>query len=91
MSRTVRRSTDPNPTCGDGDMESGCPRTARPSTTSPYDGQGCSISQASTSVLTDQVIGQSVGDALRRWRSRDDLLTGNVGGTRMCWAMASPS
>ena len=26
-----------------------------------YDGQGCSISQASTSVLTQQVIGQSVG------------------------------
>ncbi|MCT7659800.1 Fe-S cluster assembly sulfur transfer protein SufU [Mycobacterium deserti] len=30
-----------------------------------YDGVGCSISQASTSVLTDQVIGQSVGDALQ--------------------------
>jgi nitrogen fixation NifU-like protein len=29
-----------------------------------YDGQGCSISQAATSVLTDQVIGESVGDAL---------------------------
>ncbi len=29
-----------------------------------YDGLGCSISQASTSVLTDQVIGQSVGEAL---------------------------
>jgi len=29
-----------------------------------YDGQGCSISQAATSVLADQVIGQSVGDAL---------------------------
>jgi nitrogen fixation NifU-like protein len=29
-----------------------------------YDGQGCSISQASTSVLTDQVIGQSVDRAL---------------------------
>ncbi|MGZ4702701.1 MAG: Fe-S cluster assembly sulfur transfer protein SufU [Ilumatobacteraceae bacterium] len=29
-----------------------------------YDGQGCSISQASTSVLTNQVIGQSVGRAL---------------------------
>jgi nitrogen fixation NifU-like protein len=29
-----------------------------------YDGQGCSISQASTSVLTDQVIGQSVRGAL---------------------------
>jgi nitrogen fixation NifU-like protein len=30
-----------------------------------YHGQGCSISQAATSVLTDQVIGQSVGDALK--------------------------
>lgn len=29
-----------------------------------YDGQGCSISQASTSVLTDQIIGQKVDDAL---------------------------
>ena len=29
-----------------------------------YDGQGCSISQASTSVLTQQVIGQSVPEAL---------------------------
>jgi nitrogen fixation protein NifU and related proteins len=29
-----------------------------------YDGVGCSISQASTSVLTDQVIGQSVDNAL---------------------------
>lgn len=30
-----------------------------------YDGQGCSISQAATSVLADQVIGQSVDAALR--------------------------
>ena len=30
-----------------------------------YDGQGCSISQAATSVLTDQVIGLSVEDALK--------------------------
>jgi len=30
-----------------------------------YDGQGCSISQAATSVLTEQVIGQSVGEALK--------------------------
>ncbi|APE09026.1 SUF system NifU family Fe-S cluster assembly protein [Rhodococcus pyridinivorans] len=30
-----------------------------------YDGQGCSISQASTSVLTDQVIGVPLGDALK--------------------------
>src|SRR6476659_3400454 len=30
-----------------------------------YDGQGCSISQASTSVLTDQVIGLPVQQALK--------------------------
>ena len=30
-----------------------------------YDGQGCSISQAATSVLTEQVIGQTVGQALK--------------------------
>lgn len=29
-----------------------------------YDGQGCSISQAATSVLTDQVVGLTVTDAL---------------------------
>jgi len=29
-----------------------------------YDGQGCSISQASTSVMTDLVIGKAVDDAL---------------------------
>ncbi|KAA8969341.1 Fe-S cluster assembly sulfur transfer protein SufU [Mycobacterium sp.] len=29
-----------------------------------YDGQGCSISQAATSVLTEQVIGHSVDEAL---------------------------
>jgi nitrogen fixation protein NifU and related proteins len=29
-----------------------------------YEGQGCSISQASTSVLTDLVVGRSVEDAL---------------------------
>jgi nitrogen fixation protein NifU and related proteins len=29
-----------------------------------YEGQGCSISQAATSVLTDQVIGQSIDKAL---------------------------
>ena len=54
-----------NPTCGDevtlrvalsGDGET--------VTDISYDGQGCSISQAATSVLTDQVIGQGVGDAL---------------------------
>jgi len=54
-----------NPTCGDevtlrvqiddnGDV-----------TDVSYDGQGCSISQASTSVLTDQVIGLPVQQALK--------------------------
>jgi nitrogen fixation protein NifU and related proteins len=31
-----------------------------------WDGEGCSISQASTSVMTDLVIGKRVEDALRR-------------------------
>jgi nitrogen fixation NifU-like protein len=39
-----------------------------------YDGQGCSISQASTSVLTDQVIGQSVGEALKMVQSYTEML-----------------
>ncbi|HJP80554.1 MAG TPA: SUF system NifU family Fe-S cluster assembly protein [Pseudonocardiaceae bacterium] len=30
-----------------------------------YDGQGCSISQASASVLTDLVVGQTVGSAFK--------------------------
>ena len=30
-----------------------------------YDGQGCSISQAATSVLAEQVIGQNVSEALQ--------------------------
>ncbi len=52
-----------NPTCGDevtrrvkldGDVVSDV----------SYDGQGCSISQASTSVMTDLVIGRTVPEAL---------------------------
>ncbi len=40
-----------------------------------YDGQGCSISQASTSVLTDQVIGQSVRDALATVASFTEMIS----------------
>lgn len=40
-----------------------------------YDGQGCSISQAATSVLTDQVIGQSVGDALTSVAAFTDMIS----------------
>ena len=47
-----------------------------------YDGQGCSISQASTSVLTDQVIGQTVGDALKTVAAFTEMISsrGNVEG-----------
>src|SRR5690349_4702533 len=40
-----------------------------------YDGQGCSISQASTSVLTDQVIGLPVQQALKVVESFDQMIT----------------
>ncbi|AYJ49680.1 Fe-S cluster assembly sulfur transfer protein SufU [Rhodococcus sp. P1Y] len=39
-----------------------------------YDGQGCSISQASTSVLTDQIIGQSVEEAMRIVESFSEMV-----------------
>jgi nitrogen fixation NifU-like protein len=40
-----------------------------------YDGQGCSISQASTSVLTDQIIGQNVHDALATIAAFSDMVS----------------
>ncbi|WP_040517639.1 Fe-S cluster assembly sulfur transfer protein SufU [Gordonia neofelifaecis] len=40
-----------------------------------YDGQGCSISQASTSVLFDQVVGLSVDDALSTLDSFAAMMT----------------
>jgi nitrogen fixation NifU-like protein len=63
-----------NPTCGDevtlrvqiddnGDV-----------TDVSYDGQGCSISQASTSVLTDQVIGLPVQQALKVVDSFNEMI-----------------
>ena len=39
-----------------------------------YDGQGCSISQAATSVLTDQVVGLSVQDALKTVDSFSEMV-----------------
>ena len=46
------------------------------------DGQGCSISQAATSVLTDLVIGQTVGDALKTVAAFSEMISsrGNVEG-----------
>ncbi|MCH5643482.1 MULTISPECIES: Fe-S cluster assembly sulfur transfer protein SufU [unclassified Gordonia (in: high G+C Gram-positive bacteria)] len=40
-----------------------------------YDGQGCSISQASTSVLYDQLVGQSVESALATVDSFNAMMT----------------
>ncbi len=47
-----------------------------------YDGQGCSISQAATSVLTDLLIGQSVGDALKTVAAFNEMISsrGNIEG-----------
>ena len=54
-----------NPTCGDEvTLRVALSENGDTVTDISYDGQGCSISQASTSVLTDQVIGQNVHDAL---------------------------
>ena len=65
-----------NPTCGDevtlrvtlsGDGEQ--------VTDVSYDGQGCSISQAATSVLADLVIGESVGDAIKTVEAFNEMIT----------------
>ena len=54
-----------NPTCGDEvTLRVALSDDGRQIADVSYDGQGCSISQAATSVLTDQVVGLSVGDAL---------------------------
>jgi nitrogen fixation NifU-like protein len=41
-----------------------------------YEGQGCSISQASTSVLTDLVVGQPLTDALSTMDSFVEMIQG---------------
>ena len=54
-----------NPTCGDEvTLRVALSDDGDRVTDISYDGQGCSISQAATSVLADQVIGQTVDDAL---------------------------
>ncbi len=39
-----------------------------------YDAEGCSISQASTSVMTDEVIGQSVEKAMEKLASFEEMI-----------------
>ncbi|GAB3010268.1 Fe-S cluster assembly sulfur transfer protein SufU [Actinosynnema sp. NPDC050801] len=41
-----------------------------------YDGQGCSISQASTSVLTDLVVGRPLGEAFEKLDAFVELMQG---------------
>ena len=41
-----------------------------------YEGQGCSISQASVSVLTDLVVGRTVGEAFRTHAAFGELMQG---------------
>jgi nitrogen fixation protein NifU and related proteins len=41
-----------------------------------YEGQGCSISQASASVLTDLVTGRNIGEAMHRYDAFHELVTG---------------
>ncbi|HEX5582127.1 MAG TPA: SUF system NifU family Fe-S cluster assembly protein, partial [Gaiella sp.] len=40
-----------------------------------YDGQGCSISRAATSVLTTQVIGQPIGRALQTFDAFHEMVS----------------
>ncbi|WP_099022230.1 Fe-S cluster assembly sulfur transfer protein SufU [Mycolicibacterium palauense] len=55
-----------NPTCGDEiTLRVALSQDGETVDDVSYDGQGCSISQAATSVLADQVIGATVGDALK--------------------------
>ncbi|AGS34873.1 putative nitrogen fixation protein NifU-related protein [Corynebacterium maris DSM 45190] len=39
-----------------------------------YDAEGCSISQASTSVMTDEIIGQSVEKAMEKLASFEEMI-----------------
>jgi nitrogen fixation NifU-like protein len=65
-----------NPTCGDEvKLRVALSDDGETVTDISYDGQGCSISQASTSVLTDQVIGQSVGDALKTVAAFSEMIS----------------
>ncbi len=72
-----------NPTCGDEvTLRVALSHDGETVTDISYDGQGCSISQAATSVLADQVIGPTVGDALKTVEAFTEMISsrGNVEG-----------
>ncbi|WP_461664959.1 Fe-S cluster assembly sulfur transfer protein SufU [Gordonia sputi] len=65
-----------NPTCGDEViLRVALSDDGNTVTDISYDGQGCSISQASTSVLFDQLEGASVDDALATVASFNAMMT----------------
>ena len=68
-----------NPTCGDEvTLRVALAADGEHVTDVSYDGQGCSISQAATSVLTDQVIGQSVGAAMKTVAAFTEMISSRV-------------
>ncbi len=65
-----------NPTCGDEvTLRVSLSDDGERVTDVSYDGQGCSISQAATSVLTDLVIGRSVRGALETVDAFNEMIT----------------
>jgi nitrogen fixation NifU-like protein len=65
-----------NPTCGDEvTLRVSLSENGERVTDVSYDGQGCSISQAATSVLCDLVIGQTVGDALKTVQAFNEMVS----------------
>ena len=64
-----------NPTCGD-EVTLRVKLDGETVTDVSYEGQGCSISQASTSVLTDLVVGRSVGEAFKKMDAFVELMQG---------------
>ncbi|WP_280303206.1 Fe-S cluster assembly sulfur transfer protein SufU [Nocardia neocaledoniensis] len=63
-----------NPTCGD-EVTLRVHLDAGEVADVSYDGQGCSISQAATSILTDQVIGLPVQQALKVVDSYSEMIS----------------
>ena len=65
-----------NPTCGDEvTLRVALSGDGEQVTDVSYDGQGCSISQAATSVLTDLVIGRSVTETLTTVSAFTDMVS----------------
>ena len=64
-----------NPTCGD-EVTLRLKLDGETVEDVSYEGQGCSISQAAVSVLTDLVVGRTVGEALKTMDAFVELMQG---------------